>query len=396
MVQVELNPGDTLCKQGDASSEIYILQDGDLDVSVRDKRGRDKVISKISGKHAVFGEFGAIMKKPRSASIRAVHHAVVQKIDTKNKALDQTILAQPKLGFSISMHLARYLKDTNLRLSQYAQFSTALRKYADACLLYYFQKTKSLGDLHEQTKLAWVKTIHDKAKSHPCFGLGDGLGRGQEPFAEDTAAAHSTPPPPPEIPAGLAEGRNFKAGETLGKESEEGRDFFILLSGTLDILVGGRKVSEVKDKGSVIGEVSVLVGYTTRRFEPRSGTIVAREDSSVIVVEASRLESLIASNPALILLIAQSLSCRLFNTNLVFLSDEERINKYLSLLDAAGPASLMGAYELLRTNLQSGGKDKAETQGYAEEVQARLADIQERASEFHEGFEGLAQKWKTI
>ena len=55
----ELNAGDTLCKQGEVSTEIYILMDGALDVFVRDKRGRDKKISEVTAKSSIIGEVGA-------------------------------------------------------------------------------------------------------------------------------------------------------------------------------------------------------------------------------------------------------------------------------------------------------------------------------------------------
>lgn len=395
--QIELNPGDTLCKQGEASSEIYILQDGALDVFVRDKRGRDKTISEISGKFAIFGEFGAILKKPRTATIRATRHAVIQKIDTKNKALEETILGQPKLGFSISISLARYLKDTNVRLSQYAQFLNDLRKFADERLLYYYQKSKLIADLAEQKHLAWAKTIFDKVKTHICYAMGELAGKGQDPVPDDSSHAPLVVPPP-EIPEGLAEGKEFKAGETIGREGEMGREIFILQSGALEIHVGGRKVSEVKEKGAVIGEVAVLAGYSTGKFETRSATILAREPSTVTVIDAAKLESLFTANPNLILFITKVLSGRLSGTNQALLADDEKIGRYLALLDPAAVTTntLFHAYELLRTNLQSNAKDKAETQGYLEEVQTKLAEMKDRAGEFHDRYDELVKKWKPI
>lgn len=398
MVQIELNPGDTLCKQGEFSTEIYILQEGHLEVFIRDKRGRDKTISEISAKHAIFGEFGAILKKPRSATIRATKHSVVQKIAVQNNALDDTILSQPKLGMSISMNLARYIKETNVRLSQYTQFLGDLRKTADSALLYYFQKSKSLGDLYEQHRQPWIKTIFDKSKSHVCFSMGEAVGRGQDPIPDDPAQSAPSAHTAPEIPPDLGEGKEYPAGVTLGKEGEEGREIFILQNGALEIQVGGRKMAEVKEPGAVIGEVAVLAGYASKKFEARTGTILAREPSTVVKIEASKLDSIVTSNPPIILFITKVLSSRLAGTNTALLADDDRIGKYLAMFDSAATSSktLIQAYELLRTNLQSSAKDKSETQGYAEEVQSKVAELKSHAADFQDRYQDLVKRWKPI
>lgn len=397
MIKVELNPGETLCKQGDVSSDIYLLEDGVLEVFVRDHRGRDRRVAEISARHAIFGEYGAILKKPRGASIHAAQRSVVQKIETQNKGLDASILAEPRLGLSISLNLARYLKDTNLRLSQYTQLLQDIHKTANGFLLYYFKKAGAVGGLNEKNHLPWAKTIYDKAKLHGCFAMGEAVSKGQEVFAgELRAQAHVGAPP--EIPSGLDNVKSFEKGEVIARETEEGREFYILQEGSLEIQVGGRKVSEVKEKGAVIGEVAALLGYASKKFETRSGSILAIEPSKVAVVAASGLQNLVSGNPNFILFITKVLSWRLTDTNQALLADDEKINKYLALIDASNKdaKTLINAFELLRTNLQSGAKDKAEAAGYAEEVQAKLSDLKETADSLQERYDELCRKWKTI
>lgn len=388
----ELAPGDTLCKVGDVSSEIYILQEGKLEVFLRDKRGRDKKISEISGKNSIFGEIGAILKQPRSATIRASEHCVLQVIDVKKKALDETILAQPRLGLSISLNLARYIKDTNVRLSMYTQFLTEIRKVVDDYLLYYYQKSKAIGDIYEQMRFSWAKSIYDKAKSHMCYGMGEGVSRGQEVVS--SAPPPPQAPPPTEAAPVLTGAKEFKPGETLCKEGEEGREIFILQSGVLEVQVGGRKVAEIKDKGAVIGEVAVLAGYTTRKFEARTATILARETASVIVIDGAKLEAVITANPQLILFITKILSERLPGTNNALMMSDEQIKKYLALLDSTGVTTmtLINAFDLLRTNLQSSGKDKPQLEGYEQEVDSKLSEMKDLARDIHHRYEDMVKK----
>lgn len=385
----ELTPGETLCKEGDVSTEIFILQQGTLDVLIRDKKGREKKISEISEKNSIIGEIGAILKQPRSATLRASTTVLVNSIDVKKKALDETILAQPRLGLSISLNLAKYLKDTNARLKRYTEFLSTVRKVVDGYLLYYYQKSKSVGDLFDTMRFSWAKSIYDKTKSHICYGMGEGVSRGQEVVA---AAAAAAPPAPAGESPQLSGARDFAAGETLCREGEEGREIFILQGGTLEVQVGGRKVAEIKDRGAVIGEVAVLAGYASRAFEKRTATLLVREAASVIVIDGSKLEAVISANPQLILFITKVLSERLPVTNGALMAADEQIKKYLALVDSVGVTTMtvINALELLRSNLQQQGKDKLQLEGYEQEVDEKLAAAKDAARDLFDGYAGLA------
>ncbi|OGH56091.1 MAG: hypothetical protein A3G34_12945 [Candidatus Lindowbacteria bacterium RIFCSPLOWO2_12_FULL_62_27] len=388
----ELEPGAILCKQGEVSAEIYILQEGHLEVLVKDKRGRDKKISEIKDKSSIFGEIGAILKQPRSATIRAVSHSVVQNIDVKKKALDETILGQPRLGLSISLNLAKYIKDTNAKLGRYTQFLNEIRKAIDGYLLTYYQKSKALGDLFDQTHFSWAKSIFDKAKSHICYGMGEGVSRGQEVVSGPPPAP--PPPPPSEAPPTGAGAKQYNTGEILCREGEEGREIFILQSGSLDVQIGGRKVAEIKDKGAVIGEVAVLAGYASRKFEPRSATLMARESSGVVVIDGTKLEVVIAANPQLILFITKILSERLPITNGSLLAADDQIKKYLALIDTVSVTSmtLINAFEVLLHSLQSGARDKPQTEGWDREVDTTLSELKERARDLNAAYEQVSKQ----
>jgi CRP/FNR family transcriptional regulator, cyclic AMP receptor protein len=65
-------PGDTIFREGDeASREMYVLLDGEMEVSRRSRRGQEMRIA-ILGPNDWFGEMSVIDMQSRSATVRAL------------------------------------------------------------------------------------------------------------------------------------------------------------------------------------------------------------------------------------------------------------------------------------------------------------------------------------
>jgi len=80
------------------------------------------------------------------------------------------------------------------------------------------------------------------------------------------------------------------AGETLFRAGDEGREMFVLLDGTLDILVGDSPV-ELAQPGAVIGEMALIDPA------PRAATVVAKTNSVLARIDQRRFHFLIQQNP---------------------------------------------------------------------------------------------------
>lgn len=370
----ELAKGETLISQGAQSTEIYILVDGKLDVLIKDRRGREKKISQIKDRGAIIGDIGAILNAPRTATVRAAETSMLQVIDVKNRSLDDTIIAQPRLGLSMSLNLAKYLKATNEHLSRHSAFLTKIRKQVDDYLLFYYKKVAAVAALYEKLRFPWLKSIYEKTKDHMIFGMGESVSRGEEVIkkAEVQVSAPSTTPAPE-----LKGGQSFAAGDTLCKEGDEGREIFILQSGSLEVRVGERVVATIADKGAVIGEIAVLTSYVSRKFEKRTATIICREAAQVIVIDGTKLEAVISANPSLILFIVKILSERLPVTNEALMATVEQIRKYIALLDSTAVTSMTipNGYDMFRSCLRNSARDKAEVEGMEEEITDRLTKV---------------------
>ena len=94
----------------------------------------------------------------------------------------------------------------------------------------------------------------------------------------------------------------FGTGETIVKQGDTGDTFYLIHSGSVDVLykdsAGNEKPLATLKQGEFFGEMSLLAG------EPRRATVIANEDTSCIVVNSKGFQNIFIKNPTL----AESLS----------------------------------------------------------------------------------------
>lgn len=74
-----------------------------------------------------------------------------------------------------------------------------------------------------------------------------------------------------------SEARTFKAGETVFKAGDPGHEFYVVRAGTVAVRLGNRTL-DVLGEGEVFGEMALIDN------EPRSATVVADSDCTVVPV----------------------------------------------------------------------------------------------------------------
>jgi small-conductance mechanosensitive channel/CRP-like cAMP-binding protein len=86
--------------------------------------------------------------------------------------------------------------------------------------------------------------------------------------------------------------RTYGDGEAIVRQGEAGRSMFVVASGRVVVVLEPerREVATI-ERGGYFGEMSLLTG------EPRTATVLARGDSSVLEVDAEAFRSLGAVNP---------------------------------------------------------------------------------------------------
>ena len=103
--------GTILCYQGEMSDDIYILQQGAIQVIVN-----NMVVAVISVRGSFFGESAAFTKKPRSATLKVIEEAHCMIIPSQ--FIGNVIQQSPQIGIQLVKILAKRLKTTTEYLTR--------------------------------------------------------------------------------------------------------------------------------------------------------------------------------------------------------------------------------------------------------------------------------------
>ena len=128
----------------------------------------------------------------------------------------------------------------------------------------------------------------------------------------------------------MQEQKSFKPREVIIQEGKPGDGFWILESGTVEVVKGTKVVAELHDKGTIFGELSDLLK------EPCTSTVRAKTDCTATHVFKS-IDMLVNESPAIAKKVIYTLARRLSNTT----------NKLQNLLPETDTISLDHELEIL-------------------------------------------------
>jgi CRP-like cAMP-binding protein/CheY-specific phosphatase CheX len=101
----------------------------------------------------------------------------------------------------------------------------------------------------------------------------------------------------------------LKTGEVLINQGEHSSDFYFLISGSLAVFIGTRRVAAIEKPGSLIGEMSFFMG------EKRTATVIALSSVEVEVIPKDSVVDHFSENPDFAVTVAGSLAQRLSDTS---------------------------------------------------------------------------------
>jgi CRP-like cAMP-binding protein len=95
-----------------------------------------------------------------------------------------------------------------------------------------------------------------------------------------------------------------REGEVLTREGDRGREFFVLVSGSVDVSKDGKTIAEL-GAGDWFGEIALLAGL------PRTATVTASTPVRVLILTSRAFERSVETMPSIALSVLASVAERL-------------------------------------------------------------------------------------
>ena len=104
--------------------------------------------------------------------------------------------------------------------------------------------------------------------------------------------------------AAIADEIDLRDGATLTREGRAGREFFVLIEGTVEVVQGADKIGELGD-GDWFGEIALLTNA------PRTATVTATSPVRVLVITDRAFRQVVEATPSIAVKILERVGQRL-------------------------------------------------------------------------------------
>ena len=110
--------------------------------------------------------------------------------------------------------------------------------------------------------------------------------------------------------AAIADEVDLPAGKTLIEEGDSGREFFVLVEGTADVLQGGKQIGKIMGPGDFFGEIALISKAR------RTATITTTSPVRALVITDRAFRHLLDHSPKIQITVLLALAKRLAPTSL--------------------------------------------------------------------------------
>jgi CRP/FNR family transcriptional regulator, cyclic AMP receptor protein len=104
--------------------------------------------------------------------------------------------------------------------------------------------------------------------------------------------------------AQTADELDLREGTVLTREGRAGREFFVLIDGTVDVTKKSKKIAEL-GPGDWLGEIALITD------QPRTATVTATSPVDVLVITDRRFRSVVETMPSIAMKVLASVGQRL-------------------------------------------------------------------------------------
>ncbi len=289
----------------DPSKNAYILRSGKIIMKISE---RDEV--ELTGKNIIFGAGEILIQKRegynqlRSKDVYVTEENGYDSIPTE-KLLK--LFKQPKLGYAVAKTIAIILMKINgifeIRSKQLGQGAKLAQEY---CKIYALSVDVVKHEFKKK-RYHWLEKLHDAAVQSLTYQKG-------KAFIEVSKNRSI------KVESKMDElDKVFPHGAILCEQGEASKDMFILREGVIHVLVGGNKVAEIDESGTLIGEMALLLG------QKRTATLQSHGGVRVSIINKNNVNNVIKNDPDFFLNIATTHSMWETNNCVLIREIEEQL-----------------------------------------------------------------------
>ncbi len=154
----------------------------------------------------------------------------------------------------------------------------------------YYRGVTDLSREYEKRKLPWINDILKKHLVSLNFKRGEAFFKSQESLTVESSSMLSDR---------MIE---YPRGSAICEENTAGEELYILQAGSIDVEIGGNRVATIDKKGTVFGEMALLLN------EKRTATLRAKNNTVITKIMKSELKEICEKESDLLKNIAFSLA----------------------------------------------------------------------------------------
>jgi len=277
----------------DIADTAYIMHRGKIvfEISPNDRY-------QLEGKEIIFGAEEPLIAYSsereeyfRFQTVYVDEDSVLDRIPLKNLT---RVISIFNIGYSITRNIARFVQITNKmyinKEKKLSGMEMASRVYASI----YVDIVERLKNYLQKLQVGWLRQVIDRYTNSLVYTKGLA-------FKKSTARSDLKL----DVEKLQEYTFNLRAGSILCEEGDKGNEMFVLNRGNLQIYIGGKKVADVNESGTVIGEMALLLG------EKRTATIKTVTDCNITIIKPENLKEVAQNSRNFFLNIAVNLGKRL-------------------------------------------------------------------------------------
>lgn len=291
----------------DEPQNAYLLKNGSVFFEIKENE-----LYKISGKNLIVGAGEILLQMDGSMVFRDYNFYRDDETELAPipKANLGKLIHQYNIGYNINFFQAQMLqKITGIMGKRQDQLSKE-DKEAQKLAIEYYKLAQQIIDIGQQFKFKDIIALGNELKNELIFKTG-------QIYAKESQSKtyHSQAEKTDDFTS------SYEHEQIICQQGDEGQEMYILESGHIDVLVNDNKVSSITEKGTVLGEIALLLGET------RTATLQANGRVMLTKIKSDNLAGFHAQHTDIFLHIGQTLSRRIHSSFNYIRNLDEQIEK---------------------------------------------------------------------